>query len=125
MSGGACEYMASYMETGDMTNSEMAPIIAEDKYSKYLDKYSSESTLTSYKKRILGDATGEMGPFLNIRYYESTWYDDQSDFFSSTGYWFSRGGYFDSTTRSGQFFYSKGSGLSSSDSFRLILTPTN
>ena len=35
----------------------------------YIDKYNASSEITTYNYRILGDATGEMGPFYN--YYEN------------------------------------------------------
>ena len=98
MSGGAHEYMASY-RSGTMGSSGFTTTtIATADYTKYLDIYSGSSTVNSYQYRILGDATGEMGPFKNyldgdnnLRWHNS-WYADNSDFVDSSYPWFFRGG---------------------------------
>ncbi len=87
MSGDSNEYMAAYSptSTGDasgFTEEELA------KYDAYFDKY-LDATVTSYSKRILGDATGEMGPFYyyyekdNVKRRHNSWYADKSDFVES------------------------------------------
>ncbi len=128
MSGGSWEYMASYID-GNPKASGMDDIITNETYNKYLDKYSNLITsINSYKYRILGDATGEMGPFWssNSRTYQSTWYLDFSDFIDHTFPWYARGGYSDSSTYAGQFDFRRDTGTGYFyDSFRLILTPTN
>ena len=124
MSGGAWEYMASYMENNPL-NSGMNDIVTNSTYSKYIDKYSSSSTITSYKFRILGDATGELGPFWNNgRYNQSTWFADDANFVDSFYPWFLRGGFCSYTTRAGQFSFSRSSGDAYTGySARLVLEP--
>ncbi len=123
MSGGAWEYMASYMENNPL-NSGMNDIVTNSTYSKYIDKYSSSSTVTSYKYRILGDATGELGPFWNNGYYQSTWFADYANFVDSTSPWFLRGGNFSYSTRAGQFTFNRlTGGAHTGHSARLVLKP--
>ena len=62
------------------------------KYATYLDEYNVECK-NSYKCRILGDATGEMGPFYD--YYDAdgytrhhnNWYKNNSGFIGTLS-WF-------------------------------------
>ncbi len=122
MSGGASEYMASYMQDNPL-DSGMDDIVTNDTYSKYIDKYSSSSTDTSYKYRILGDATGELGPFWNNRYYQSTWFADRAVFVVSTFPWFGRGGNYSYTTPAGQFDFDRGTGAAFTGHARLVLKP--
>ena len=81
--------------------------------------------MTSYNKRILGDATGEMRPFWSSSgYYQSTWYADYSSFVEPTLPWFARGGDRGSTTKAGQFdFYRNAGGAYAVISARLVLKP--
>ncbi len=125
MSGGVHEYMASYIDE-TAKNSGMDNIITNEIYNKYLDKYSNLVTSnTAYKYRILGDATGEMGPFWNNSYYQSTWYTDYSYFIEPSYPWFVRGGISSKdTTRAGQFNYSRNTGSAVYEyGTRLILKP--
>ncbi len=124
MSGGAWEYMASYID-GKTGSSGMDSIITNEIYNKYLDKYSNLSERTSYKYRILGDATGELGPFWSSSgTYQSAWYADYSSFFEPISPWLSRGGGCYRTIFSGQFgFYMSSGEASSSVGSRLVLTP--
>ena len=97
MSGGAWEYMASYMkDTYKDSGFDAASISSYN--SKYFDIYPSDSSWTSYNKRILGDATGEIGPFYyyqdkdgNNRIHNS-WFGDYSYFVDASDPWFARGG---------------------------------
>ena len=102
----------------------------------YIDKYPKESTWTSYSNRILGDATGEMGPFYyyydkdynnGTQHYHNVWYADHSIFVASTGYpWFIRGGYYGDGILAGQFRFDHHTGVESNYvSFRIVLSPTN
>ncbi len=129
MSGGTHEYMASYRpnSTGDasgFTPEELAKV----EYQPYLEKYSESSTITSYNLRILGDATGEMGPFYqfydkdgNNRYHNS-WYADHSDFVDSSYPWFHRGGSHNYGVLAGQFGFSRSTGGAYTDiGSRLVL----
>ena len=45
--------------------------------SKYYDVYKYGTDYTNYTRRILGDATGELGPFVEVDYtYMGSWYSD-------------------------------------------------
>ncbi len=127
MSGGAWEYVAGYRlssnDKSGFTSTELTT------YSKYLDLYPCNSDMTTYNNRILGDATGEMGPFY---YYadkdgsnrrHNNWYGDYSDFINSTSPWILRGCYFYDGVIAGQFNFNRDSGDSRiNHSFRLVLT---
>ena len=129
MSGGSNEYMAAYM-AGQLGNSGLIPT---DYDSKYFNVYNSSSTVTSYQYRILGDATGEMGPFTNLKSsgsdgdktsYASSWYADRSNFVDSGSPWFNRGGDYGHGVVAGQFnFLRSPGGTYSYVGFRLVLTP--
>ena len=103
MSGGALEYVAAYT-TGSSTvggNSGITSLYPDfftnTTYTKYWDKYTS-TTETQFNNRILGDATGEMGPFGNEKdpdngtRQKSSWYKDYANFAYSSYPWFNRGG---------------------------------
>ena len=129
MSGGAHEYVASYM-SGQLGSSGFSATTLANYDSKYYDVYSASSTMTSYQYRILGDATGEMGPFKtyldgdnNSRYHNS-WYGDYSYFVDSTSPWFGRGGYYVNGVLAGQFYFSRDAGgASAAVGFRIVLSP--
>ena len=126
MSGGAWEYMAAYM-SGQMGSSGFTTSTISS-YSKYFDIYSSSSTVTTYNYRILGDSTGEMGPFKayldgdnNSRDHNS-WYADYSYFVDSSNPWFFRGGGYNGGVLAGQFFFGRATGgADSNGGFRLVL----
>lgn len=133
MSGGTWEYVAGYMtSSSDKSGFTVSEINAN---SKYLDVYPSNSTIFSYNNRILGDATGEMGPFYNYadagggnQHYHNNWYADDSYFVDSTSAvpWFRRGGGYSYGILAGQFTFARNSGgASDSIASRLVLTPTN
>ena len=99
--------------------------------SKYFDSYSYSDAATKYYGRILGDATGEMGPFWdNTLYqefarYSSSWYSDLSHFYNNDGSFMSRGGaYVDGNIAGVCAFYPWQGVNLYSVSFRIILTPT-
>ncbi len=127
MSGGAEEYVAAYMPNKkDLSGFTSTELIT---YSKYFDVYQTDSSMTSYNHRILGDATGEMGPFYyyadrdNAGRYHNNWYGDYSLFIDSTNPWFRRGGYYAHGVIAGQFsFNSLAGGVHSPIGFRLVLT---
>ena len=129
MSGGAFDYVAGYMPSSNdasgFTSNELTT------YSKYLDLYPSNSTITSYNNRILGDATGEMGPFYyytdkdNIKPYHDNWYTDYSVFAFSTLPWFVRGGIYSHGFLTGQFNFDGGTGgIYSHVASRIVLIPS-
>ncbi len=119
MSGGAWEYVAGYRD-GTLGSSGLALTEIRETYSKYIDVYPSNSALTTYSNRILGDATGEMGPFHGS--YYNNWYDDYSLFAGSSSPWFYRGGVYVHGSAAGQFYFgSYTGGADSNASARLVL----
>ncbi len=134
MSGGSSEYMAAYRNLGNNCAADANGILRGDcsgfasdeltKYAAYLDKYEN-STMSSYSKRIFGDATGEMGPFYlyydSSSQYHNSWYADYSDFIDIANPWFTRGGANYNGLLSGQFGFYRSSGTVSSGATRLVL----
>ena len=133
MSGGSNEYMAAYIEEYGVLskNSVSSGLTTTDlAKTKYFDKYSKNSTTTSYNLRIIGDATGELGPF--YLYYATDsdqrqfngWYSDFSFFIDPSNPWFVRGGgWMSDGFAAGQFyFYSSTGGKSSITGVRLCLS---
>ncbi len=122
MSGGVWEYVAGYRD-GTIGNSGLTLTEIRETYSKYIDVYASDSILTAYNSRILGDATGEMGLFYySSGNYRNNWYDDYSYFVDSSGPWVDRGGYYSSGSSAGQFYFGRGTGGASGNySARLVL----
>ena len=87
--------------------------------SKYYDVYNYNTTYTNYSRRILGDATGEMGPFQSGK---SSWYNDYDSFVYSSFPWFNRGGNYSRGSEAGAFYFSYSHGRAGSFiSFRLVL----
>ena len=135
MAGGAWEYVAGYT-TGATTvggKSEITSIYQDfftnSTYTKYWDKYTSISK-TQYNNRILGDATGEMGPFGSEKdpdgttRQKSSWYGDLALFADFYFPWFVRGGYWYNATESGAFAFGFGPGdVDTYNSFRVVLAP--
>ena len=128
MSGGAWKYVAGYMpSTHDMSGFATSELSV---YSKYLDLYSANSNINSYNNRILGDATGEMGPFYcytdrdGRARYHNNWNSDQSHFIESAFPWFHRGGYYGDGNLAGQFYFHRDTGGAYTYiGSRLVLTP--
>ena len=128
MSGGAWEYMASFRsETYGSSGFDSTTLKAYN--SKYYDEYDKASDTITYSERILGDATGEMGPFYyyqdadnNSRQHNS-WYDNNSDFVSASFPWFDRSGDSSFGVLAGQFYFHHFHGESANYlTFRLVLT---
>ena len=124
MSGGVREYMAAYI-SGVYGNSGFTSESISNYNTKYFDIYPSDSSYSLWNKRILGDATGELGPFVfNDPDYANSWYDDLGGFVTSAYPWFYRSGDMYIKSMAGLFFFGQGSGLSTSDrGFRLVLAP--
>ena len=128
MSGGAYEYMASYIQnTYGSSGFDASSISNYD--NKYFDIYPADSELTTYNKRILGDATGELGPFYYYKesngsdYYHSTWGNDVAGFVEASYPWFRRGGGYNFGAVAGLFAFVRDSGFAYSHvSFRLVLS---
>ena len=138
MSGGAWEYVAGYT-TGATTiggssgiTSLYSNFFTDSTYTKYWDKYTSTTTTnTNYNYRLLGDATGEMGPFGSEKdpdgtsRYKSSWYGDYAGFVYSSSPWFIRSGYWRNGSASGTFAFGYHTGGTHTyASFRVVLTPT-
>ena len=86
--------------------------------SKYYDVYNYNKSHTNYSRRILGDATGEMGPFD----YVSSWYNDNASFVYPLSPWFDRGGHYFNRSGAGAFFFDYYYGHAyRTISFRLVL----
>ena len=124
MSGGSHEYVAATVE-GNFEN-------LSNYNTKYLDVYSKNLSSTSFQYRILGDATGEMGPFTLLKSTGSdgekiskvsSWYENNCTFLNSTSY-FRRGGDFNNGVLAGIFNFDINTGDNyNSTGFRIVLTP--
>ncbi len=120
-------FIGNYGDGGSLTSGYNWP--GEKYYDKY-NEYNHGSSYSVYTRRILGDATGEMGPFQNMTYGNqygrqiSSWYDDVANFMYSVYPWFNRGHMYMHGTESGAFAFSYTAGAAHSyGSFRVILTP--
>ena len=126
MSGGSNEFVASYVN-GYPSSSGLKPTEYD---SKYFDAYVASSSI-DYTYRILGDATGEMGPFNNyldgnnVARHHGSWYSDAADFIRlANGYsWFQRGGMYTTGGISGMFCFLVTNGGAGTSSFRIVLAP--
>ncbi len=110
MSGGSWEYVAASRGVGEsgFTKAELT------QYAQYIDTYPVSGDDKTYTNRILGDATGEMGPFSSDR---NSWYADHSAFIDSTLPWFARGStYSDGSIPAlvGQFSFNSSTGIANS-----------
>ena len=131
MSGGSWELVAGCME-GLVGNSGFdTSTLATEMANGYIDKYSKNDSRTIYDKRILGDATGEMGPF--YQYYggegtndhHNSWYGDYANFIDSTKPWFLRTGGFNDGGGASQFFFASAIGEKDINiTFRIVLAPS-
>ena len=128
MSGGAWEYMASYV-TGKTGLSGFSAATLANYDSKYFDTYNASSAISTYQYGILGDATGEMGPFKsyldgdNTSRWHSSWYGNSSNFVDSNP-WFYRGGQCTHGVLAGVFSFSRLTGeIHSYNGYRIVLTP--
>ena len=94
---------------------------------KYYETYLYNTQDEVYRRRLMGDATGEMGPF-DINTYQTklgSWYNDYAHFIFSYSQWFLRGGRNNNGFDAGAFAFRFNDGSKTIDiSFRLILTPT-
>ena len=136
MSGGTWEYVMGFTTSatlvGDSSNitSLYSDFFSNNTYSKYWDKYNSTQD-TNYNNRILGDATGEMGPFEsekdldNNTRNKSSWYRDLAHFSLSSYPWLYRGSSWSGGTSSGVFAFRSftGSATGVTVSFRIVLAP--
>ena len=137
MSGGAWDSVMGYTIGASTVGGDSgitslySDFFTNSTYTKYWDKYTS-TTNTQFNNRILGDATGEMGPFGSeidsdgVTRNKSSWYKDYVYFANSFNPWFERGGNWNCGSASGIFaFYTYISGTTATyGSFRIVLTPT-
>ncbi len=134
-SGGAWDYVMGYTTKattlGGSSNitSLYSNFFSDSAYLKYWDKYNSTER-TDYNNRILGDATGEMGPFGiekdpdGIARNRSSWYKNFADFAFDSVSWFFRSGYWGDGTGAGLFITTVYTGsCNSSISYRIVLAP--
>jgi prepilin-type N-terminal cleavage/methylation domain-containing protein len=122
MSGLKEEYVAAYRE-GFLSNSGFTEEIINSYDSKYFNVYPGDSGSNSYNYRILGDATGELGPFyLYESYYRNSWNFNDSRFVDFNGGWFYRGGRNAVENLSGIFSFHRDNGNGHPyDTFRMSL----
>ncbi len=123
MSGGTTEYMAAYINNyfgnGGFT-SDPVSIYG----SQYFDIYNEIiSGVTNYNYRILGDATGETGPFYILNsIYINNWGEDLAQFITTSNPWFARGGLSASSKNAGQLSFDCYNGAAKSYvGFRIVL----
>ncbi len=126
MSGGSYEYVASYIDgklgiSGFNDNS----ISKYDK--KYFDVYPNNSSKNSYNNRILGDATGELGPFYYYTdgdgetRYHNNWWNDLSYFNCNS--WFTRSGVYSYGAIASQLYFNSNYGDADEHyTFRVVLS---
>ncbi len=130
MSGGARDCVAGYVpSSSDASGFTLADL---NIYSKYLDLYPDNTTIKSWNNRILGDATGEMGPFYyyvdkdNNKRYHNNWYNDNSCFLDSANPWLYRGGLYVDGVLASQFYFNDYTGNTNTGiGSRLVLTVKN
>ena len=150
MSGGAWEYVISFMQSengkiivgqSETSTSGFIGIYGQDNLentvglslpnNKYYDLYPYITKNRAYFHRILGDATGEMGPFASHTYYDysrevSSWHENRISFINNTVPIFLRGGSYADGSYSGIFASNRDTGrLAVNMSFRIVLTPNN
>ena len=118
MSGGAHEDVMAYTTGAETTYGSSGFDTDTFPENKYVDIYNSIDNI-SYSNRILGDATGEMGPFENKN---GSWNNDYASFISSRHSWFHRGGSYTNATNSGLFYFSVNIGTNVNlVTFRIVL----
>ena len=135
MAGGAWDYVAGYTTSSSAVGgssgitSLYSDFFTDSAYTKYWDKYTSTTNI-NYNYRLLGDATGEMGPFQTttdpdtVTRNKSSWYNDYAQFAYSSRPWFARGGYCKNGDSTGTFsFYNYNGGANTDSSFHIVLTP--
>ncbi len=127
MSGGSYDMVSAYMDqnyvSGGFTKD---PILIYG--NKYFNKYGNNSSTTRYNNRILGDATGELGPFYYdtslTTIYINSWYNDHAYFIDNSHPWFCRGNDFDDTFLAGQLSFDMFSGENANHiTSRIVLAP--
>ena len=96
--------------------------------TRYYDTYAYAENDETYNRRILGDATGEMGPFATATYGSQnrqigSWYADEAWFVNRYYPWFRRSGVYTGGVDTGVFVFVFAEGtLGNVDSFRVVLS---
>jgi len=94
---------------------------------KYYDTYAHATNDENYQRRILGDATGEMGPFSTETYGTQnrqigSWYADEAWFVHHGNPWFARGGARNASISAGMFSFAIAYGRADGAyGFRIVL----
>ena len=99
--------------------------------NKYFDIYPSSSVWNKFNTRILGDATGEIGPFYlgvepdgSSTHNKSYWYDGQASFAHPGWPWFTRGMDYKYGSNACVFSFNNSYGHGGTTAtFRVVLTP--
>ena len=95
--------------------------------TKYYDIYAFPENSWTFNCRILGDATGEMGPFADVTYETQqrrigSWYDDEALLIWSYSPWLYRGGSLSLGSGAGVFSFGPDYGRAGSNfGFRVVL----
>ena len=123
MSGGAWEYVAGYVNNGhgNLTTYGSSLVNGDAKTKNVYSKASSDSYENNYNANSskYGDAVYETSTSGSG---STSWYGDYSDFPSTGGPFFQRGGHYNAGTDAGVFFfYNYHGGTSSYLSFRPVL----
>ena len=96
--------------------------------TRYYDTYAYAENDETYNRRILGDATGEMGPFATAIYGTNqrqigSWYADEAWYIDHEYPWFTRSCAFDHAMGAGVFAYKNDYGRAVQwISFRVVLS---
>ena len=96
---------------------------------KYYDLYAYGVSNTDYQRRILGDATGEMGPFATVTYLTQariigSWKNAYGITTGGIPNWYIRGGRYDNGSEASLFAFGNSYGDEFANrAFRIILTP--
>jgi len=118
MSGGSQEYVMGYTTNATTQFGLSGFDSTAFPGNKYLDTYVSTTDI-QYSNRILGDATGEFGPFITNT---NSWYGDYADWVDSEFPWFKRGGDWSSNINAGLFDFRSNTGAGSSENtFRIVI----
>ena len=116
MSGGAWEYvMGNYNDTIKSAGFISMP------EAKYYDKYTGTDSSSDFTKHHLGDATKETLKTKSTGL--NAWYGDYSSSVNSYTSWALRGGYYNSSTDAGVFYFSNNTGGNvGANSFRVAFS---
>ena len=96
--------------------------------ARYYDTYVYAENDENYNRRILGDATGEMGPFSTATYGSQkrqigSWYADEAWFVYSRNPWFGRGSGYSRGHGAGVFMFTNDYGHANEIvTFRIVLS---